>query len=113
MALFDFGNMPGALNCLGGHWMLRKRLWFGLVLAVQFYSFRDIELGSVPLAMFGALLFMVLKMPSPDIPLNAGTRPGGRLTFWLRRPSSPAALWAIVAVLRCSKSLPMILCPRK
>jgi multidrug efflux pump len=42
-----------------------------LVLAVQFNSFRDpfvILLGSVPLAMFGALIFTVLKMPNPDIP---------------------------------------------
>ena len=37
-----------------------------LVLAAQFNSFRDpfiILLGSVPLAMFGALLFTFLKMP--------------------------------------------------
>src|SRR5438093_7550232 len=37
-----------------------------LVLAAQFESFRDpfiILLGSVPLAMFGALLFAFLKMP--------------------------------------------------
>ena len=42
-----------------------------LVLAVQFNSFRDpfvILLGSVPLAMFGALLFTVLDMPNPDLP---------------------------------------------
>jgi multidrug efflux pump len=42
-----------------------------LVLAVQFNSFRDpfvILLGSVPLAMFGALLFTVLKMPNQDLP---------------------------------------------
>ncbi|MBM7455937.1 multidrug efflux pump [Oceanisphaera litoralis] len=42
-----------------------------LVLAVQFNSFRDplvILLGSVPLAMFGALIFTVLKMPNPDFP---------------------------------------------
>lgn len=42
-----------------------------LVLAVQFNSFRDpfvILLGSVPLAVFGALLFTVLKMPNPDMP---------------------------------------------
>jgi multidrug efflux pump len=42
-----------------------------LVLAVQFNSFRDpfvILLGSVPLAMFGALIFTALKMPDPDIP---------------------------------------------
>jgi len=39
-----------------------------LVLAAQFNSFRDpliILLGSVPLAMFGALIFSFLKMPSP------------------------------------------------
>ncbi|WP_341504019.1 efflux RND transporter permease subunit [Gallaecimonas sp. GXIMD4217] len=42
-----------------------------LVLAVQFDSFRDplvILLGSVPLAMFGALVFTSLKMPNPDLP---------------------------------------------
>jgi multidrug efflux pump len=42
-----------------------------LVLAAQFNSFRDpliILLGSVPLAMFGALLFSFLKMPAPNIP---------------------------------------------
>jgi multidrug efflux pump len=42
-----------------------------LVLAVQFNSFRDpfvILAGSVPLAMFGALLMMFLKMPNPNIP---------------------------------------------
>src|SRR5262245_25651922 len=42
-----------------------------LVLAVQFNSFRDpfvILLGSVPLAMFGALLFTALKMPNADLP---------------------------------------------
>jgi multidrug efflux pump len=42
-----------------------------LALAVQFNSFRDplvILLGSVPLAMFGALVFTYLKMPNPNIP---------------------------------------------
>jgi len=42
-----------------------------LVLAAQFNSFRDplvILAGSVPLAMFGALIFMFLKMPNPNIP---------------------------------------------
>ena len=42
-----------------------------LVLAVQFNSFRDplvILAGSVPLAMFGALIFTVLKMPDPNLP---------------------------------------------
>jgi multidrug efflux pump len=39
-----------------------------LVLAAQFNSFRDplvIILGCVPVAMFGALLFVFLKMPAP------------------------------------------------
>ena len=42
-----------------------------LVLAAQFNSFRDpliILLGSVPLAIFGALIFCFLKMPNPNIP---------------------------------------------
>ena len=42
-----------------------------LVLAAQFNSFRDplvILAGSVPLAMFGALLFSFLKMPDPNVP---------------------------------------------
>jgi multidrug efflux pump len=42
-----------------------------LALAAQFNSFRDpfvILAGSVPLAMFGALLFTFLKMPDPNIP---------------------------------------------
>ncbi len=42
-----------------------------LVLAVQFNSFRDpfvILAGSVPLALFGALIFTLLKMPDPNMP---------------------------------------------
>ena len=42
-----------------------------LVLSVQFNAFRDpfvILAGSVPLAMFGALIFTVLKMPDPNLP---------------------------------------------
>jgi multidrug efflux pump len=42
-----------------------------LALAVQFNSFRDplvILLGSVPLAVFGAMVFTVLKMPNPNMP---------------------------------------------
>ncbi len=42
-----------------------------LVLAAQFNSFRDpfiILAGSVPLAMFGALIFTFLKMPNPNMP---------------------------------------------
>ena len=41
-----------------------------LALAVQFNSFRDplvILAGSVPLAVFGALVFTVLKMPNPNM----------------------------------------------
>lgn len=41
-----------------------------LVLAAQFNSFRDpfiIILGSVPLAMFGALIFTFLKFPNPNL----------------------------------------------
>jgi multidrug efflux pump len=42
-----------------------------LALAVQFNSFRDplvILAGSVPLALFGALVFTSLKMPNPNLP---------------------------------------------
>ena len=42
-----------------------------LVLAAQFNSFRDpfvILAGSVPLAIFGALVFAFLKMPDPSVP---------------------------------------------
>ena len=41
------------------------------MLAAQFNSFRDpfvILAGSVPLAMFGALIFTFLKMPDPNTP---------------------------------------------
>jgi multidrug efflux pump len=41
-----------------------------LVLAAQFNSFRDplvILLGSVPLAIFGATIFIALKMPNPNM----------------------------------------------
>jgi multidrug efflux pump len=41
-----------------------------LVLAAQFNSFRDpfvILLGSVPLALFGASIFIILKMPNPNV----------------------------------------------
>jgi multidrug efflux pump len=49
--------------------MLAVALIF-LVLAAQFNSFRDpfiIILGSVPLAMFGALIFCFLKFPNPNM----------------------------------------------
>lgn len=42
-----------------------------LVLAAQFNSFRDpfvILAGSVPLALFGALIFTFLRMPNPNVP---------------------------------------------
>jgi multidrug efflux pump len=47
-----------------------------LVLAAQFNSFRDpfiILLGSVPLAMFGAAIFMFLKMPFGHFPTDGWT----------------------------------------
>ncbi|MGF1483651.1 MAG: efflux RND transporter permease subunit [Opitutales bacterium] len=50
--------------------MLALTLIF-LVLAAQFNSFRDpliILLGSVPLALFGALIFIFLKNPNPMVP---------------------------------------------
>ena len=43
-----------------------------LVLAAQFNSFRDpfvILAGSVPLALFGAMVFTFLKMPEPEHPV--------------------------------------------
>ncbi|MBK8482689.1 MAG: efflux RND transporter permease subunit [Proteobacteria bacterium] len=46
-----------------------------LVLAAQFNSFRDpfvILAGSVPLAIFGALIFTFLKMPNPNVPFFTG-----------------------------------------
>jgi multidrug efflux pump len=42
-----------------------------LTLSAQYNSFRDplvIMAGSVPLAMFGALIFTFLKMPDPNVP---------------------------------------------
>ena len=42
-----------------------------LVLSAQFNSFRDpfvILAGSVPIAMFGALIFTFLRMPNPNLP---------------------------------------------
>jgi multidrug efflux pump len=51
--------------------MLMSLTLIFLVLAAQFNSFRDpfiILLGSVPLAIFGALIFCFLKMPNPNIP---------------------------------------------
>ena len=46
-----------------------------LVLAAQFNSFRDpfvILAGSVPLAVFGALVFVFLKIPDPSVPFWTG-----------------------------------------
>jgi len=54
-----------------GQTMLLALALIFLVLAAQFNSFRDpfiILLGSVPLAMFGALLFTFIKMPMSTIP---------------------------------------------
>src|SRR5205823_993397 len=57
-------------NSFLGVFLLALILIF-LVLAAQFNSFRDpliILLGSVPLAMFGALVFSFLKMPNANLP---------------------------------------------
>ncbi len=46
-----------------------------LVLSAQYNSFRDpvvILAGSVPLAIFGALVFTFIKMPNPDMPSLTG-----------------------------------------
>jgi multidrug efflux pump len=51
--------------------MMLAVLLIFLVLAAQFNSFRDpmvILAGSVPLAMFGALMMTFLKIPAPDVP---------------------------------------------
>ena len=71
---FDYTGESRQLRTEGGKFLpalgLAVLLIF-LVLAVQFNSFREpfvILLGSVPLAMFGALIFTVLKMPNPDMP---------------------------------------------
>ena len=51
--------------------MLLAVILIYLVLAAQFNSFRDpviIIFGSMPLAMFGALIFCFLKMPNPNLP---------------------------------------------
>ncbi|AHF91937.1 acriflavine resistance protein B [Opitutaceae bacterium TAV5] len=56
-------------NKFGPAFLLAVILIF-LVLAAQFNSFRDpfvILAGSVPLAMFGALIFSLLKMPNPQL----------------------------------------------
>ena len=61
---------PGREQVPSGPFGLAVILIF-LVLAAQFNSFRDplvILGGSVPLAMFGAAIFMFLKMPNPNIP---------------------------------------------
>jgi len=54
-------------NKFAGAFLLAVALIF-LVLAAQFNSFRDpfvILAGSVPLAMFGAMIFVFLKIPAP------------------------------------------------
>jgi multidrug efflux pump len=60
-----------------------------LALAAQFNSFRDpfvILAGSVPLAMFGALVFTFLKMPDPNIP------------FWTRGWTSTLNIYSQVGL---------------
>ena len=60
-----------------------------LVLSAQFNSFRDpfiILLGSVPLALFGALVFTFIKMPNPSIP------------FWTDPVSTTLNIYAQVGI---------------
>lgn len=60
-----------------------------MVLAVQFNSFRDalvILAGSVPLAMFGALIFTFIKMPNPN------------LAFWTDRLSTTLNIYSQVGM---------------
>src|SRR5437868_3106014 len=67
--LLDYTGESRQLHTEGGKFgsvFLLAVLLIFLVLAAQFNSFRDpfiILLGSVPLAIFGAVLFMFLKMP--------------------------------------------------
>ena len=60
-----------------------------LVLAAQFNSFTDpiiILAGSVPLALFGALVFTFLKMPNPNVP------------FWTKGWTSTMNIYAQVGL---------------
>ncbi|MFT3828326.1 MAG: efflux RND transporter permease subunit [Opitutaceae bacterium] len=71
--IVDFKGQSRQLKVEGNKFlpsMLLALILIFLVLAAQFNSFRDpfvILLGSVPLAMFGALLFTFLKMMNPNI----------------------------------------------
>jgi len=60
-----------------------------LVLAAQFNSFRDpfvILAGSVPLALFGALVFAFLKMPDPNV------------SFWTRGWTTTLTIYSQVGL---------------
>jgi multidrug efflux pump len=71
---FDYTGESRQLRTEGGKFLPAfglSILTIYLVLSIQFNSFRDplvILLGSVPLAMFGALIFTVLKMPDSNLP---------------------------------------------
>ena len=71
--VIDYTGESRQLRTEGGGFLLTFGLSFlliYLVLAAQFNSFRDpfvILAGSVPLAMFGALIFTFLKMPNPNM----------------------------------------------
>ncbi len=73
--VIDYTGESRQLRLEGGNQFFKTMgfaiLLIFLVLAAQFNSFRDpfiILLGSVPLAIFGALIFTFLKMPNPNIP---------------------------------------------
>ncbi|MGV6825610.1 MAG: efflux RND transporter permease subunit, partial [bacterium] len=71
---YDYTGESRQLRTEGNKFLpafLMAILMIFLVLAVQFNAFRDpliILAGSVPLAVFGGLVFTFLKMPDPNIP---------------------------------------------
>lgn len=71
---YDYTGESRQLKEEGGRFIIilgMSAVLIFLVLAAQFNSFRDpfvILLGSVPLAMFGALIFTILKLPNPNMP---------------------------------------------
>ncbi len=72
--LLDYTGESRQLRAEGNQFLPTFALAIALIfltLAAQFNSFRDplvILAGSVPLAMFGALIFTFLKMPDPNVP---------------------------------------------
>jgi multidrug efflux pump len=71
--VIDYTGESRQLRQEGGRFLLTfglAAILIFLVLAAQFNSFRDpfiILFGSVPLAMFGAMIFTFLKIPNPNV----------------------------------------------